>query len=529
LKKSEVIALAAGVFDRPRKAAPVVGLIRLKSTEFRPTLHPLKPLDFNPPDYRGKPVANQTAKKDIAAVLNAAHNWIVSCVVEDHSLFSDQNLWTPNLISDVRTAFVDHPDEGDEDFMSKLKGQMSNAGAPQQQLMAEILWALLLFPSNMKARTKRRQVREIWALSGQSLAEDNPLLADSVLAGIGSGGPGFNNYRPAELEYLLDLLVSIKAKPEAERREIVQTYPKFIQWIETVPRKGSRQYRHMLRYFAFLERVERISSNNDRRRIIEAFGTADGKVTKHWTDQQLDDALLTLRKELEGASPGTILDFYEPPLRAKWLGDREVLTAAGAATVIVPADEDEAEEHLTSEQVQPSARQSIQIQAKLAEIGAIMGLKIWLPAADRGKVGELVNDEVQSAFLDVLPLNYDKNTLGTISQIDVIWLRRQSIVRAFEGEHTTAVYSGLLRMADLLALQPNMKIQLHIVAPDERREKVFYEMRRPVFAYLEAGPLANTCTFISYDSVDAIRSLGSLAHTNESVIKDYEERADETE
>ena len=28
-----------------------------------------------------------------------------------------------------------------------------------------------------------------------------------------------------------------------------------------------------------------------------------------------------------------------------------------------------------------------------------------------------------------------------------------------------AIYSGLLRMADLLALQPNMNIRLHIVAP----------------------------------------------------------------
>ena len=41
--------------------------------------------------------------------------------------------------------------------------------------------------------------------------------------------------------------------------------------------------------------------------------------------------------------------------------------------------------------------------------------------------------------------------------------------RAFEVEHTTAIYSGLLRMADLLALQLNMQIRLHLVAPEERR------------------------------------------------------------
>jgi len=53
-------------------------------------------------------------------------------------------------------------------------------------------------------------------------------------------------------------------------------------------------------------------------------------------------------------------------------------------------------------------------------------------------------------------------------------------------------------------------------------------MLRPVFTYLEAGPLSHTCTFLSYDSVEIIRNLGSLAHTSETIIGDYEERADDT-
>lgn len=69
-------------------------------------------------------------------------------------------------------------------------------------------------------------------------------------------------------------------------------------------------------------------------------------------------------------------------------------------------------------------------------------------------------------------------------------------MRAFEVEHTTSVYSGILRMADLLALQPNMDIRLHIVAPGAKREKVFQEIRRPVFSLLEKGPLAEGCTYL---------------------------------
>ena len=65
--------------------------------------------------------------------------------------------------------------------------------------------------------------------------------------------------------------------------------------------------------------------------------------------------------------------------------------------------------------------------------------------------------------------------MKTIEQIVVLWIKKRSIVRAFEVEHTTSVYSGLLRMADLLAMQPNLKIKLHIVAPESRRDKVLRE------------------------------------------------------
>jgi hypothetical protein len=71
-----------------------------------------------------------------------------------------------------------------------------------------------------------------------------------------------------------------------------------------------------------------------------------------------------------------------------------------------------------------------------------------------------------------------------------------------------------------------MSIKLHIVAPEERKDKVFREMLRPVFAYLEAGPLYKTCTFISYDSVLAIRALKTLQHTTATIIAEYEERAE---
>jgi hypothetical protein len=190
-------------------------------------------------------------------------------------------------------------------------------------------------------------------------------------------------------------------------------------------------------------------------------------------------------------------------------------------TVSVPQDTE------IEDGIEPSAevRESIKIQALLAEIGAKMGMRIWIPRSDRSRVlAEWKGNH--EALLEELPLNYDETTLRTIEQIDVIWFRRRSIVRAFEIEHTTSIYSGLLRMADLLALQPNMDIKLHIVAPGERREKVFQEIRRPVFSLLEKGPLSEICTFLSYESVRELARERHLAHLSDDVLDEYAEEAE---
>lgn len=68
-----------------------------------------------------------------------------------------------------------------------------------------------------------------------------------------------------------------------------------------------------------------------------------------------------------------------------------------------------------------------------------------------------------------------------------------------------------------------MNIRLHIVAPDEKREKVLREIKRPVFSLLERGPLYEMCSFIPYSSIEELSKLPHLAHMSESIIKEYEE------
>jgi hypothetical protein len=204
------------------------------------------------------------------------------------------------------------------------------------------------------------------------------------------------------------------------------------------------------------------------------------------------------------------------------LRGQRVKRTNGQVAVIVPEDASPGEEAIHEQEL---IRESLKIQAKLAFIGEKLGFSIWLPKNDRGRV--LQNwSPAPSILLDTLPLNYDETTLKTIEQIDVLWLRRRSIARAFEIEHTTSVYSGILRMADLLALQPNMDIKLHIVAPVVRRDKVFQEIQRPVFSLLDKGPLSELCSFLTYESVNQIAALPHLGRMVDSLIEDYEEYAE---
>ncbi len=268
-----------------------------------------------------------------------------------------------------------------------------------------------------------------------------------------------------------------------------------------------------------------IISLGDRQKLIEQFGfSRDFDFEKSSIGEKVvksNKAILAgLRSLGINGTARTITRFcYYPEMKALWKMEHTVKREDKDVAVTVPTDTEVEEPEVDS---QEEIRESLQIQALLADIGSRMGMKIWIPKADRSSVLKLWKAS-EDELLDRLPLNYDTTTLKTIEQIDVLWLNKRSIVRAFEIEHTTSVYSGILRMADLLALQPNMKIKLHIVAPPAKRDKVFQEIRRPVFSLLESGPLAESCSYISYDSLRNLAKEKHLEHLSDSVLDDFAE------
>lgn len=269
-------------------------------------------------------------------------------------------------------------------------------------------------------------------------------------------------------------------------------------------------------------------SLNDRRAIIEFLGLP---VPFDWESASIGSRITETNaiildgvraQGLQGSARTLTRFFYSPAIKVLWKGQHTVKRTDKNVSVIVPTVHDYEAENVDDA---GSVRESMQIQGLIAKIGTLMGFTIWLPKADRGRVLKVWHAK-PGELLDELPLGYDATTMKTIEQIDVIWLRNRSIVRAFEVEHTTSVYSGLLRMADLVALQPNINIKLHIVAPAEKREKVLQEIQRPVFSLLEGRALAEMCTYLSYDRINEIGELKHLAHLSDKVIEEYEESAE---
>lgn len=125
-----------------------------------------------------------------------------------------------------------------------------------------------------------------------------------------------------------------------------------------------------------------------------------------------------------------------------------------------------------------------QVQGWLRDLGLALGFKVWIANNDKGRsygdgrlgdkcVAELPAPVRASGALDMVAL------------IDVLWLNAASgnISMAFEVEHSTSIYSGIVRMLDLaLGVPEHEGATFFLVAPDAREADVRAQFARPAFS-----------------------------------------------
>jgi type II restriction enzyme len=161
-----------------------------------------------------------------------------------------------------------------------------------------------------------------------------------------------------------------------------------------------------------------------------------------------------------------------------------------------------------------------QMQFLLCRMGNALGCDVFVASNDRHKC---FNGSSLARFCGecVPSFGLEPEVAGTISLIDVLWLEKggRRIVRAFEVEKTTSIYSGILRLSDLALALPDHVTELCLVAPDAREKEVIAQLRRPSFqtagrpqpSYLLFSDLIANC--------DAICRLGADHRIMDKILK----------
>lgn len=131
-----------------------------------------------------------------------------------------------------------------------------------------------------------------------------------------------------------------------------------------------------------------------------------------------------------------------------------------------------------------SDRTHAEIQAWLRDLGLALGYDVWIAANDRGRLHDGV--PLGRGCLDQLPAAITSAPgADSIRLIDVLWLSKDGpVIAAFEVEHSTSIYSGIVRMLDLALSGGDLHAAagLYLVAPDAREADVRSQLRRPAFS-----------------------------------------------
>ncbi|MEY9234050.1 5-methylcytosine-specific restriction protein B [Bradyrhizobium japonicum] len=254
-------------------------------------------------------------------VLMAAQNWRDVALLRGNSIFTGNEVWSTASIEIFDRVFTQNPDETNRPFSAKLQDQLAACSSEVKQLAAEVLWLLLLCPSNISSERKRENIRTIWEWSQSPYPSDNEWLADEVLSGIGSAGPGYSNHRPRELTFCLNFLLAFRRLDERQQASLLNEPWQFSEWLQSVPDAQARQFRHMILHLLFPDDFERVFSAGDRRAIAERFASVPSPEANGMSAVDLDKLLRHTRATLEQEYGTADLDYYRSPLRELWQQD----------------------------------------------------------------------------------------------------------------------------------------------------------------------------------------------------------------
>jgi type II restriction enzyme len=170
---------------------------------------------------------------------------------------------------------------------------------------------------------------------------------------------------------------------------------------------------------------------------------------------------------------------YQPPPRTD---DASARTAWEADLALVREDAAKADKALTA--AREGDRTHTEVQGWLRDLGLALGFDVWVASNDVGR--PYAGGRLGDGCLSKLPSEIDSAPgAEAVRLIDVLWLERGAgrVAGAFEVEHTTSIYSGIVRLLDLaLGVAGEAAHGLFLVAPDSRQADVRSQLARPAFS-----------------------------------------------
>ena len=274
-------------------------------------------------------MATWTNQAHTAKLLNAAANWKQGCLLSDGSVFSSAPLWTFENLKQLHSLFVDNPILGKQKFYDKLHVQIAGASSDVKKLAAEALWVLFLIVSEtvLGVEKKRERIAGVWNFSGEELPSSEN-LDDDVLRGLANPGIAFLTKIWMEFGFILTILVRWKSTPAADRSRLLQDSPwDFCEWVAETEGADVRAFRHILLFLCYPTYFERICSKSHKKEIYSTFASelsrGDDPYRANPTLCSLDRSIFQIRAVLIKELQTENLDFYLPPLRARWLTEEE--------------------------------------------------------------------------------------------------------------------------------------------------------------------------------------------------------------
>lgn len=201
-----------------------------------------------------------------------------------------------------------------------------------------------------------------------------------------------------------------------------------------------------------------------------------------------------------GAIAGLCFDVGKGRLTAPPLEDDEEAQGRWEASLAM-VHEQSAKDAKAQRAAAASDRTHTEIQGWLRDLGRALGFEVWIASNDRSRpyLGGVLGD----GCLSELPASLCGPGDEAVRLIDVLWLERGVASAAFEVEHTTSIYSGIVRMLDLALGGGGARVPgLFLVAPDDREEEVRQQLARPAFGRVKDLDVR----YLSYGVLEAHRT-----------------------